>query len=181
MAGKMKKIVIIGPGGSGKSTLARQLGAAMGLEVIHLDSIFWRPGWVETPHEEWLKIQKELVSKDAWIIDGNYGGTQDIRFEAADMIIFLDIVGYICFWRVVKRWLRYAGRPRPDLAPGCPEKLDPSFLAWIWNYRRDSRPLVLERLAKHSNGRRIVVLHSPNEVRKFLDEVHSSLNEAVKA
>ena len=166
----MKRIAIIGSGGSGKSTLARQLGAILGLEVIHLDSIFWRPGWVETPDEEWITIQQELVKKETWIIDGNYGGTQGIRLEAADTVIFLDLPRHICLWRVIKRWHRYAGRSRPDLAPGCPEKLDLSFLAWLWNYPNRSRPSILERLKRYSEGRRIVVLRHPHDVRKFLNE-----------
>jgi adenylate kinase family enzyme len=50
----MKKIVLIGSGGSGKSTLARQLGEKLEINVLHLDSLFWKPGWVETPREEWM-------------------------------------------------------------------------------------------------------------------------------
>jgi adenylate kinase family enzyme len=49
----MKKILIIGSGGAGKSTLSRQLGNILNLEVIHLDSLYWHPGWVETPKPEW--------------------------------------------------------------------------------------------------------------------------------
>ena len=48
----MKRIAIIGCGGSGKTTLATQLGAALGLPVHHLDRLFWRAGWQETPKEE---------------------------------------------------------------------------------------------------------------------------------
>ncbi|MSQ14248.1 MAG: DNA topology modulation protein [Dehalococcoidia bacterium] len=166
----MKRIAIIGSGGSGKSTLARQLGAILSLEVTHLDSIFWRPGWTKTPLEEWTTIQQELVQKETWIMDGNFGGTQHIRLEAADTVIFLDLPRHTCLWRIIKRWYQYAGRSRPDLAPGCPEKLGLSFLAWIWNYRRRSRPSILERLKRYAQGRRIVVIGHPREVRQFLNE-----------
>jgi len=166
----MKRIAIIGSGGSGKSTLARQLGAILDLEVIHLDSLFWHPGWVETPREEWIKIQQELVEKETWIIDGNYGGTLHLRLEAADTVIFLDLPRHICLWRVIKRWSQYAGRPRPDLGPGCPEQLDWSFLSWIWNYPKQRRLSILERLKAYSSERRIVVLKHPNEVQQFLNE-----------
>ena len=48
----MRRIAIIGAGGAGKSTLARQLGEVLGIEVIHLDALFWKPGWVDTPRDE---------------------------------------------------------------------------------------------------------------------------------
>ena len=55
MIGGMERIAIIGPGGAGKSTLARRLGERLGLPVIHLDAEHWRPGWVETPADEWKR------------------------------------------------------------------------------------------------------------------------------
>ncbi len=79
----MKRIAIIGPGGAGKSTLARQIGAKTGLPVIHLDAHYWHEGWVETPKEEWAQAVRELAEGEAWVMDGNYGGTMEIRLPAA--------------------------------------------------------------------------------------------------
>ncbi|HKG22550.1 MAG TPA: AAA family ATPase, partial [Blastocatellia bacterium] len=42
----MKKVLVIGSGGAGKTTFAKELGARLNIEVIHLDSIYWNPGWV---------------------------------------------------------------------------------------------------------------------------------------
>ncbi len=39
----MKKIMLIGSGGAGKSTLARKLGVKLGIDVYHLDTLFWKP------------------------------------------------------------------------------------------------------------------------------------------
>lgn len=58
----MKKIILIGSGGSGKSLLARQLGNILGIEVYHLDAIFWKPGWVGTPKEEQRKVVRVGLS-----------------------------------------------------------------------------------------------------------------------
>jgi len=111
----MKRIILIGSGGSGKSTLARQLGAKLKLKVYHLDALFWKPNWVGVPKNEQRKIQNELVKNETWIIDGNYGGTMDIRLNAADTIIFLDVHRTICVYRVFKRMLQYRNKTRPDM------------------------------------------------------------------
>ncbi|PYU37519.1 MAG: hypothetical protein DMG54_33435 [Acidobacteria bacterium] len=68
---RMKRVVIIGPGASGKSTLARQLGEITGLRVIELDKLFWQPGLVETPRNQWVELQQKLVSESEWIMDGD--------------------------------------------------------------------------------------------------------------
>lgn len=111
----MKKIILIGSGGSGKSTLARQLGNKLNIKVHHLDTLFWKPNWEGVPKEEQRTVQNELVKGEKWIIDGNYGGTMDIRINAADTIIFLDIHRTICVYRAFKRIVQYRNKTRPDM------------------------------------------------------------------
>ena len=141
------------------------------INVIHLDSLFWKPGWVETPLDEWTELQEDLVQQETWIIDGNYGGTIDIRLAASDTIIFLDLPRTVCLWRVVKRWLQYIGKPRPDMAPGCPEKVDWEFVKWIWSYPDTRRPSILERIDQYRDGRTIIRMRKSSEVRQLLDEM----------
>src|SRR4051812_22129729 len=71
----MRRVLVIGSGGAGKSTFARSLAERLGLPLIHLDALYWRPGWVETPKEEWAREVRRLLSADRWVMDGNYGGT----------------------------------------------------------------------------------------------------------
>lgn len=49
------------------------------LPVYHLDSFYWKPGWLPTADEEWIPIAKDLASRDEWIIDGGYSSTLDDR------------------------------------------------------------------------------------------------------
>ncbi|MBW4425057.1 MAG: hypothetical protein KME50_11545 [Nostoc desertorum CM1-VF14] len=77
----MKKILIIGSGGAGKSTLARELGTILGLEVIHLDTWYWNPGWVETPKAKWQSIIQSLTLRECWIMDGNYSNTSTFVYR----------------------------------------------------------------------------------------------------
>ena len=113
---------------------------------------------------------REHVAAEAWVIDGNYGGTLPLRIEAADTAIFLDLRRRTCLRRVLWRSLRGLGRPREDIGPGCREKLpDLEFLRWIWSYP-SRRPGVLALLDQlEERGGRAVVLRSPAETRAFLD------------
>lgn len=164
----MKKVLVIGSGGAGKSTFARRLGRATGIEVIHLDAVYWGAGWAEPAKEEWRATVEELLKRDSWIMDGNYGGTLDLRLEACDAVVFLDLPRRVCLWRVLKRRALYRHSPRPDMAPGCPEKLDWKFLKFVWDYPRTRRPAVLEKLERRSRGKTVAVLRSQKEIENFL-------------
>ncbi|HEX7103411.1 MAG TPA: hypothetical protein VF201_12270, partial [Nitrolancea sp.] len=122
-----QRIQILGNSGGGKSTLARQLGAALDLPVIHLDRIFWNPGWVETPHDEFDAKVLELAQADRWVIDGNYSRTLPERIERADLIIWIDVSRVHALWRVAKRAVTQHGRTRPDMGDDCPEHIDLGF------------------------------------------------------
>ena len=165
----MRRVLVIGSGGAGKSTFSTRLGERTGLPVVHLDSLYWRAGWNETPKEEWKQVVSGLLERDAWVMDGNYGGTLDARITSCDTVVFLDLPRIVCLWRVLRRWLRYRGRARPDMAPGCNERLSVEFLRWIWDYPVTRRPEIMTRLANLGEGQRVVVLRSRAEVERFLE------------
>jgi len=161
-------MLIIGPGGAGKSTLARRLGAKLGTPVIHLDALYWRPGWKEPPESEWIAQVDELLALDEWILDGNYSGTFAKRIAAADIVVFLDFPRLQCLIGVYSRWWKTRGRVRDDLGPGCPEYFPKAdFVRWIWNYPRTSRPKLLAALDAADAGKDIVILHSRKEVQRW--------------
>jgi adenylate kinase family enzyme len=162
----MHRILIIGPGGAGKSELATQLGLRTGLPVTHLDTLYWKPGWVEPADEVWRAQVAALLAKPEWILDGNYGGTMAMRFAAADTVIFLDLPPGLCIRRVLKRWWTYRGSHRPSMTEGCPERISWGFLWWIWTYGARRRPEVLRQAA--AAGVVLVHLRTPEEVEGFL-------------
>src|ERR1700684_1659738 len=98
MPSSRQKIILLGSGGAGKSALAHTLGEVMNLPVYHLDALFWSEGWVQPDKEDWIKTQEKLCAQETWILDGNYGGTLDLRFAAADTIIFLDLSRWLCLY-----------------------------------------------------------------------------------
>ena len=175
----MKKILVIGSGGAGKSTFAGRLGRILNIEVIHLDVLYWNAGWVETPKPKWRKTVEELVKRDSWIIDGNYSGTFDIRFEACDTVIFLDVARPVCLWRVLKRRMVYRHRGRSDMAEGCHEKFNLEFLRWIWGYPKRTRPTVLNLLEKYSQSKAAIYLRTRSEIEECLLRVTKEVPQAL--
>jgi adenylate kinase family enzyme len=170
----VRKVLIIGSAGSGKSTLAAQLGAALGLPVVHLDALFWQPGWRETPRDVWAERVADLLTRDRWVMDGNYGGTLAARVQAADTVILLALPRLQCLYRVARRGVLGRGRSRPDLNPGCPEQLpDWNFLRYVWAYPDAKLPTVLALLREHGAHKRVVVLCSSAEVHRFLSAIRA--------
>lgn len=165
----MKRVLVIGSAGAGKSTFARKLGEKTGLEVIHLDKLYWKPNWVETTDKvEWRRVVAEALEGESWIIDGNYGDTLEMRLEPSDTVILLDFSRYVCIWRVVKRFILYRNGTRPDMAEGCNEQLDWEFLKWVWDYPKRSKPKVEALLTRFENEKTIIRLSSNTEIENFL-------------
>ena len=165
----MQRVVILGCSGAGKSTFARALGARLGLPVVHLDALFWQPGWKEPENEAFRAAVASAIAGDAWITDGNYvGRTFDLRLPRADTVIFIDQPRWLCVFRILWRWLTSFGRVRADLATGCPETFDRTLLLWAWNFRRQSQPRILEMAGRYSMP--ITHLRGNTAIARFLNE-----------
>jgi adenylate kinase family enzyme len=164
----MKKIMVIGSAGSGKTYFSRKLSEKLGIPLIHLDKIYWRPRWEEPTKEEWRTMLEKELSRDSWIIDGNYGATIEMRLAACDTVFFLDIRRTLCMWRVIRRTFRFIKRSRPDMAENCPERLNLEFLSFIWNYPERSKPKIERLLNSAEKEKKIFRLRSPRQVRRFL-------------
>ena len=166
----MERVIIIGCGGAGKSTLAQKMGQKTGLPVVHLDKLFWKPGWVEsTPEEIDGKIRQEL-DKPQWIMDGNFNRTLPMRVARADTVIYLDFSRMACLLGVLKRVLTTYGKVRPDMGEGCPERIDFEFLKWVWNYNKNKRENNY-RLLNEAEHAETIVLKNRRAVKKFLAQL----------
>ena len=163
----MKRIMIVGCGGAGKSTLARQLGEKLNLPVVHLDKLFWRPGWEHISRAEFDELHRKAMAEETWILDGDYSRTMPERIKYCDTVIFLDFSRIACIRGVVKRILTTYGRVRPDMGEGCPERFDLDFLKWVWNFNKEKREDIY-RLLNETDGIEKIVLKNRRAVRAFL-------------
>lgn len=144
------KISIIGYSGAGKSTLAKNISKRFSLPLLYLDTIHFKPHWIEREDDESIEVIGEWMdAHDSWVIDGNYQNLlQERRFEEADHIVFLDYPARICMKRVKKRFKEYEGRSRESITMGCDEKLDKEFIDWVKRGCRDKyKKAAYERIA----------------------------------
>jgi len=162
--------MVVGSPGSGKSTFSRKLTEITGLPLIHLDKEFWNNGWIETPREEWVKKQKFLISGYEWIVDGNYGGTMDLRLEKADTVICFKLSRTVCLLSYFKRVITNIGKVRADMPEGCPEKFDFEFIKYIWNFPKTSGHANIHRLQK-SKVKQIIVFKNRRETKQYIKKL----------
>lgn len=171
----MKKIMVIGSSaGAGKSTFARRLSERLNIPVCHIDTLYWRPGWVEEEPELFRAKQKEFVQKPSWIIEGNYRSTMSIRLEKADTIICIHQPLWLCLYRVFKRRMMYQGKSRPDLTVGCDEKIDLTFLLFIiktYYPRKKTLRNIMNDFKQANQQNQTYSLHGSKEIDQFLKSI----------
>jgi adenylate kinase family enzyme len=175
-----RRVIVTGLAGSGKSTFSLALAAKTGLPVIHLDLHFWKPGWVAPSQTEWREKQSRVLGGNAWIADGNYHQTLDLRLERADTVVFLDLPWWLCAGRAFLRGFRMPG----ELPEGC------GYSAWqrlrdewrlaarICRKRRSEPERERQILSQHGQHVTLHVLRSKRTVREFLDGLDAGHVEA---
>jgi len=163
----MRRVAILGCPGSGKSTLAREIGKRLGLPVVHLDTLYWLPGWRAPLPGAHRAAFAAAFAEEAWISEGNFIETFDLRLPRADLVVILERPRWLCLWRAVRRAM-FSRDARPDLAPGCPEQFDRQLLRDIWRYDAETQPRLEAALLAHGGDTPIVRLPSDLAVAAFL-------------
>ena len=169
-----RRVLVTGLAGSGKSTFSRSLAARTGLPLIHLDLHFWKPGWVAPSEDEWREKQRRVLAGDAWIADGNYHETLDLRLERVDTVVILNTPWPVCAGRAL---LRGVGRSVGEMPEGCEDS------AWrrlrdewplavrIWRKRRSEPAREREIISQHGQHATLFVLRSKRAANKFLSRL----------
>ena len=109
------RIHIIGRPGSGKTTLAQQLSDALHIPWYDLDVVAYEGGFgKKIPLEMRMTSLQQISAQPAWITEGVFLWWTEVLFDAADVIVWLDLPFYINGWRIVTRHMRlsWAGTNR---------------------------------------------------------------------
>jgi len=135
----MHRVSIVGVPGSGKTTIGRRLAISLGVPFVELDEIFHQPGWEDLPQDDFRSRVADAVSRDEWVVDGNYSAVQDLVWQRAETVVWLDLPRRVVMCRVVMRTVRRAST-REELWNGNREPLsnfyrwDPqkNIVRWAW-------------------------------------------------
>jgi adenylate kinase family enzyme len=160
----MRKIIVIGCPGSGKSTLSRKLHNITEIPLYHLDMMFWNEDKTTVEKSVFVKRLSEVLTKDSWIIDGNFSSTMECRMNECDTVIFLDYPTDVCLDGVEKR----RGKPRGDI-PWIETEEDEEFTEFIKTFNVSRKPAILALLDKYKE-KNILIFKSREEADRFLNE-----------
>ena len=177
----MRRVAVFGNAGGGKSTLSRRLAEVTGLPLYTLDIVQFREGryWPDekgggkVPHDEYLKIHSDILSRDRWIIDG-YGSVASAweRFFAADTLVYVDLPILAHYWGVTTRLA--AGLIRnpkgwPENSPVWESTLDSYRVVWLCHRRLT--PRYRQLVTEATPSKRVHHLRSRTAMKGFLQAV----------
>ena len=113
---RQRRILVMGRAGSGKSTVAARLGEALGIPVVHLDSLFWDANWQPVGWTSSGHLEASEAAADEWIMDGNYMTSPGFgtRIGRAQLVLVAEAPLHVCLWRVIRRSLFSARASRRD-------------------------------------------------------------------
>ena len=134
---------MIGRAGAGKTTVAVRLGEALGLPVIHLDKMYWDPGWQPADPDLFDARHAAAIAEPAWVVDGGYLSSRSWqeRLRRSDLVVVVEAPLVVCLWRILRRSLWRPAARRPDLPDGCTETLSLFFVWWTIGWSRRHRRL----------------------------------------
>ena len=163
----MKRIVILGSSGTGKTTLGRRLGEKLGINVLHLDSVYWEKDWANIDKIEFDRYMKQYLTKhDNWVIDGNYTNNKHFKYrlDLADAIIVLDFGRQVSLQGIHMRADEFKHQVRSDMAEGCVEGIDQVFLQYVAGFHKVKSKYLKAIVKQYDNKKQVLIFKNRNEL-----------------
>ena len=162
---KLQKVIVIGCPGSGKSHFSRVLHELTALPLYHLDMLFWNADKTTVSREVFDNRLRSILTKDRWIIDGNYSRTMEKRLRACDTVFFLDLPTEVCLDGIKAR----LNRPRTDM-PWIETEEDPEFTTYVKSFATAQRPTILTLLEKYPE-KQVFIFTTREEAQDYLNQL----------
>jgi hypothetical protein len=70
------------------------------------------------------------------------------------------------------------GQVRPEMAPGCPEKIDAEFFRYVWTYRARQRPKLLKYFEGLRPDQAFTCFTSRAQAKRYLTDIASTAIQA---
>ena len=167
-----RRIAVVGTAsGNGKTTFGRALAARLGVPFVEMDAIVHCAGWVELADDELRARMEPILAGEGWVVDGGYErkiGT--MVFDAADLVVWLDLPARVWLPRLLRRTARRMVR-REELWNGNRESIRLTLFSResvVWyavrNHRRRRRDWERGLVPRFP----VVRLRTPEEVTRWL-------------
>lgn len=170
------KILVIGFSASGKTTFSDRLSKILNIEVMHLDTYHFLDNWVERDNDEFEKIVNEFISKDDYIVEGNYTGIAKKRFEEADIVFYFGFNRFKCLYGQIRRYFKYKNKVRDEYITDCKEKMDIEFIKWIL-YKGRTKKKKKHFLQITNNAKEHYIFKNRRQVNKYLKQISDNKKE----
>lgn len=159
----IKKVIVIGCPGAGKTTFAEKLQKLTGLPLFYLDAIWHKPDRTHISREEYDSRLAEILAQDAWIIDGNYSRTVEVRMQQCDTVFLFDLPVEVCLQGAIAR----LGTARYDM-PWIDTELDLKLKQEIEAFPEKTLPNIYALLDTYQANKHIVIFHSRAQAEEYL-------------
>ena len=165
------KIHIIGCSGSGKTYLANALSTKYNIPHFDLDDIQWdntaREYGTKRPLDARKALLQEVLSNDAWIIEGVYYSWVQQSFDEADRIYVLDMPRYLYKSRIIIRSVKR----KLGILKGKKETLKSvwNLLKWTETFQDENMKEIKRILDRYDD--KVIWLSSKKDVEKIIKAV----------
>jgi adenylate kinase family enzyme len=174
----MRRIIVVGSQGSGKTSLSRNLGRKLELPVVHLDVLYWRPGWKASDTASFRARVTEAIAGEEWVVDGSFSGLAfDLTLARADLLVVIDRPRWLCQWRILWRSAFDRDTTRPDLPEGCPEQFDWKLMREAWRYDTKRAPVIEAERLQYGPDVPVVRLRRDRDIQGFLASVSAGSDD----
>lgn len=101
--GSLERISVVGPTCAGKTTLGKEISRSRNVPFYDLDEINYGPLWTKKAPDEFRKRTAEAASGPLWVISGKYSVVQDLIWNRASGVVWINLGFWTTFFRLLRR------------------------------------------------------------------------------